>query len=259
MKKAVLGLFVVIGFLFVACSDYETFSDGKSITVTKYKGRAKDVKIPEKINNLPVTRIEVGAFMRNEKINSITIPNSVTSMGGQVFAECTYLLSVNLPDNISSIEEQTFQDCTNLNSVNIPNSITSIGIRAFLNTGIGSITIPEGVTSIGENAFSDCKYLASITIPNSITSIGKRAFSNCKNLTSVTIGSGVKSIGDWAFSDCDRLTSITFKRANTPIENFSSDGSGRNLQYAHSRWGIGTYTRPTGDRNDRERGNWTKE
>ena len=142
-------------------------------------------------------------FCKNKTLKSVTIGNSVTSIG-----------------------DYAFYYCTGLTSVTIPNSVTSIGYGAFYDcSGLTSITIPEGVTSIGNNAFSFCSGLTSITIPNSVTSIGNWAFSNCINLESVTIGNSVTSIGDYAFNGCSGLTSIHLLGETPPTvgsDNFTN-------------------------------------
>ena len=141
---------------------------------------------------------------------SITIPNSVTSIGDHAFNNCCNLTSITIPSNITSIGKEAFRDCRGLTSITIPTSVTSIGGSAFSNcTGLTSITIPTSVTSIGDHAFSDCTGLTSITIPNSVTSIGGGAFSGCTGLTSITIPNSVTSIGGSAFYACSSLTSIT--------------------------------------------------
>ena len=110
--------------------------------------------------------------------------------------------SITIPDSVTSIGRSTFSGCTGLTSVTIPDSVTSIGDFAFSGcAGLTSITIPDSVTSIGECAFSSCTGLTSVTIPDSVTSIGDYAFCDCTGLTSVTIGSGVTSIGSDVFPD----------------------------------------------------------
>ena len=114
---------------------------------------------------------------------SITIPNSVTSIGEFAFSRCWGLRSVTIPDSVTSIGNFVFYDCKRLTSITIPNSVTSIGDSAFSGcTGLTSITIPNSVTSIGERTFYGCKGLTSITIPKSVTSITGNAFDNCPNL-----------------------------------------------------------------------------
>ena len=152
----------------------------------------------------------------------ITIPNSVTSIGGYAFYECTGLTSVTIPNSVTSIGEGAFYKCTGLTSVTIPNSVTSIGERAFSScSSLTSITIPNSVTSIGNGAFSYCISLTSVTIPNSVTSIGSSAFSGCSSLTSITIPNSVTSIGDGAFSGCSGLTSITLPNSVTSIGDYA--------------------------------------
>ena len=121
-------------------------------------------------------------------MTSVTIPNSVTSIGGHAFEGCSRLTSVTIPNSVTSIGESAFEGCSSLTSVVIPNSVTSIGANAFSNcTGLTSVTIPNSVTSIGGGAFEGCSRLTSVTIPNSVTSIGSYAFYRCSSLTSVTI------------------------------------------------------------------------
>ena len=162
------------------------------------------------------------AFINCSSLESVTIPNSVTKVGGGVFYGCSNLKSVVLSENMTSLPIGNkkdywggsynygfFEGCSSLTSIEIPNSVTSIGDRAFCNcSSLTSITIPNSVTSIGDIAFYNCSFLTSITIPNSVTAIGNYAFSECSSLTSITIPNSVTEIGDEAFSGCIGLTSI---------------------------------------------------
>ena len=157
-----------------------------------------------------VTSIGFAAFYNCQSLTSITIPNSVTSIGNYAFLACTGLTSITIPNSVTSIGEYAFSGCTGLTSITIPNSVTSIGDWAFSYcTSLTSITIPNSVTSIGFGEFVGCTSLISITIPNSVTSIGGNAFSGCTGLTSITIPNSVTSIGLNAFEGCTSLTSIT--------------------------------------------------
>ena len=148
------------------------------------------------------------------------IPNSVTSIGGYAFEDCSSLTSITIPNSVTSIGENAFNGCTGLISVTIGNSVTSIGERAFYEcTDLTSVTIPNSVTSIGFQAFDDCSSLTSVTIPNSVTSIGDYAFSGCTDLTSVTIPNSVTSIGSSAFSKCSGLTSVVVEKGNSVYDS----------------------------------------
>ena len=142
-------------------------------------------------------------------LTSITLPNSLTSIGDWAFSGCSGLTSITIPTGVTSIGGGAFSACSGLTSITLPNSLTSISNAAFNGcSGLTSVTIPNSVTSIGGRAFSSCSGLTSVTIPNSVTSIGGRAFSGCSSLTSVTIGNSLTSIGDRAFYECLNLSSL---------------------------------------------------
>ena len=169
------------------------------------------------LNYLDLSKV----YIDNQKLQemtTITIPNSVTSIGSSAFKDCNGLTSVTIPDSVTSIGDKAFYGCSSLTSVTIPDSVTSIGNSAFSGcSSLTSITIPDSVTSIGNSAFSGCSSLTSITIPDSVTSIGSAAFYNCKGLTNLTIGNGVENIDDYTFFGCSNLTSVTIGNGVTSI------------------------------------------
>src|SRR5574344_853217 len=191
-----------ISAIFVAFSPYDVDNDELSASA---KVGINSVIIPDTVTALPA------AFAYNQ-LTSVTIPNSVTSIGEYAFAS-NQLTSVTIPNSVTSIGIGAFA-YNQLTSVTIPNSVTSIVPGTFLENQLTSVTIPNSVTSIGDGAFSSNK-LTSVTIPNSVTSIGMGAFSE-NQLTSVTIPDSVTSIGMSAFYD-NKLTSVTIPNSVTSI------------------------------------------
>ena len=142
-------------------------------------------------------------------MTSVTIPNSITSIGKYAFSRCYGLTSLVVDKN-----NGTYDSRNNCNAI-IETSTNNLIV------GCKNTTIPNSVTSIGEHAFEDCSRLTSVTIPNSVTSIGYGAFYNCSGLTSVTIGNSVTSIGYGAFSGCSGLTSVTIPNSVTYIGKYA--------------------------------------
>lgn len=157
---------------------------------------------------------------------SITIPNSVTTIGHNAFSGCSGLTSIVVEegnsffdsrDNCNAIIQTEFnllvQGC---NTTIIPSTVTAIGNYAFSGcSGLTSVSIPISVTSINYYVFEDCTGLTSISIPASVTSIGQGAFQNCSGLTSISIPASVTSIGNQAFYGCIGLISV-YCHSSTP-------------------------------------------
>ncbi|MDD7229568.1 MAG: leucine-rich repeat protein [Bacteroidales bacterium] len=212
-----------------------------------------------KLKSIGLSNIEyIGkeAFRGCDSLQSVTIPNSVTSIGDGAFSWCTSLQSITIPNSVTKIGDGAFSRCKSLQSITIPNSVTKIGDGAFSGcnicfficnstyfqnddvylfnkdkTAIVSIIkdcvnyiIPSSVTSIGDEAFSWCRSLQSVTIPNSVKSIGDHAFEQCGSLQSITIPNSVTSIGNSAFSGCDSLQSVTIPNSVTKIGDGAFSG-----------------------------------
>ena len=152
---------------------------------------------------------------RYSGVKRIIIGDSVTTIGGSAFEDCSSLTSVTIPNSVTTIGVGVFSGCYSLISVTIPNSVTTIGWRAFSGcSALSSVTIPNSVKIIAHEAFSGCGALTSVHIPNSVTTIGNSAFSGCSSLTSVTIGNSVTTIGDNAFDNTNKTKIIWL--TNTP-------------------------------------------
>lgn len=105
---------------------------------------------------------------------------------GVLSGVCEILETFTIPDNITSIGGSAFRGCEKLTEINIPDSVTSINFSAFAGCeNITTIRIPKGVPSIADCAFNDCKNLETIAIPDSVKFIGEFAFFRCENLTDV--------------------------------------------------------------------------
>ena len=186
-----------------------------------------------------VESIAEDAFNHVSGLTSITIPSSVTEIGGWSFW-FTGLTSINIPSSVTYIGENPFAGCTELTSITvedgnpvfdsrngcnaiirtnanelivgcqntvIPNNVTRIGNDAFYycSSLSGELVIPENVTSIGEYAFEKCTGLTgSLVIPNSVLELGESAFAYCTGFDgTLTLSESLTEIGGWTFEECD--------------------------------------------------------
>ena len=198
--------------------------------ITEYLGGGGDVMIPPALGGCPVTVIGDYAFF-DSGLTSITIPDSVASIGDRAFSSCSSMESIEVAEenpcyhseNNCLIETGSKTLIAGCNNSAIPKdgSVTSIGDSAFYASGLTGITIPDSVTSIGAWAFYNCSRLTGITIPDSVTSIGGEAFRGCVSLISIIIPEGITSIGNWVFCGCSALTSITIPEGVTSIGDYA--------------------------------------
>ncbi|MBR5167981.1 MAG: leucine-rich repeat domain-containing protein [Salinivirgaceae bacterium] len=103
-------------------------------------------------------------------------------IAGGAFSNCNTLKSITIPNSIVSIGDWAFNGCIWISEITIPESVTIIGASAFARCGLKSIDIPNSVTRIGDYAFNSCIELKSVKIPNSVRKLGNRVFEGCDQL-----------------------------------------------------------------------------
>ena len=166
-----------------------------------------------------VTRIKSNAFYGQNRLSSIIIPNSISTIGEYAFYECLALKSITFPDNLEMIGQYAFYYCNQLKTVKLPNSVKSIGCFAFGQCErLEEITIPNSLQTIEHGTFYNCYALTSVELPNSMTTIGARSFSGCKNLVSVSMPQRLESIGESAFEET-KIEAVILPSTVEIIEN----------------------------------------
>ena len=172
--------------------------------------------LPDTLKNVKITggdKIDNHAFYGCLNLETIEIPDSVTSIGSYAFGYCKSLINIEIPSGVNKIDDYAFKFCEKLTTINIPQNVPKIGCCALEGcTSLQNIVFEEGsmVSSIDTYAFSGCTNLQNINIPNGVTIIDNGAFRNCVSLESVIIeeDSKLRSIVDYAFENCTSLKSI---------------------------------------------------
>lgn len=164
LLAAILLLCLTAGAGFYALAENETnefeyyILEDKTACISGYTGTAKDIVIPSKIDGYTVTEIGRWAFMDNNKIESVLIPDTIAAIRMNAFLGCDLLTSVTIPGSVKEIDYSAFQ-CENLENIVLCSGVEEIGQWAFATSRIKNIVIPESVTKIGLGAFADCNEL----------------------------------------------------------------------------------------------------
>lgn len=176
------------------------------------------------------TRICDGAFGGCLLLQSIYIPENVTSIDRTAFRKSPSLQSIHIPENVTNIGDSAFEDCSSLQSINIPTGVTSIRNYVFSGcSSLQSINIHSGVTSIVNGAFRDCTSLQTINIPSNVTSIGNSAFSGCSSINKAIISSSA-AIGSYVY-EFKNYTTFDFSSCSSIPTLSSSRSIGGGIQY----------------------------
>ena len=178
-----------------------TLNDDKNSYTLTDIGTCTDteINIPKYYNGKPVTKIGEGAFLNNESIVSVVIPEGILTIGGGAFRECVSLANVSIPTTVTSIGEYAFYNCA-ITSLSLPEGLVEIKQYSFYGCDFTKIELPYGVISIGEGAFKECTLLEEIVLPSSLEIIGKEAFYNTSKVTSINLPKSVRTIGEKAFN-----------------------------------------------------------
>ena len=220
---------------------YKYKVNGGNATITKFLGPddsanpvdsastvSYDIEIPEKLGIYTVTGLGKDSFTGypfagdwykfGRNIRSVTIPQSVTSIGDSAFSFCIALTEVTIPQSVTSIGDSAFSHCEKMDSLTINDATTSIGSWAFDECyKLTTLSLGKNITTIGDHAFYDCRILDNVTIPQSVTFIGDHAFGCCYGMHSFTIKDATTSIGEYAFFDCQNLETLSLGENITTI------------------------------------------
>ncbi len=197
-------------------------------------GKTQTLEIPDKKDNLPVGRIESGAFKNNGSLKSIIVPQSVTEIGAGAFAGMTNLESITLPfvgakpnadvklfDTKEDVDKAVDAERNFAYIFGAEEYENGISVTAYHNTEDSNVYyIPLKLKTVtiknqaGYNipmyAFNGLFSLRNIKLEGNITAIGENAFEGCAGLKNITIPAKVTKIYDKAFMNSG-LTSITFE------------------------------------------------
>lgn len=164
---------IISGNLFKNCSLLQSFIIPPTVTeigAYAFTGTGlTSITIPDSVET-----IGQSAFQNVKSLTDIIIPKNAVTLRNSIFYGCSALSSCRIDSPITKIPDSMFSDCSALKDFIIPKTVIEIGKSAFWKVGISSIELPEGLETIGESAFT-WSGLSEITLPESVTNIGNQA------------------------------------------------------------------------------------
>lgn len=157
--------------------EYRLLDDG-SAEITKYNGSGANVIIPNRIDGYKVTSVGRMLFYRNQFIESVALPSSLTNIGDYCFTQCPKLTKVNIPDSVENIGKYAFYENMYVDYMHLPSKLKYVGEAAFCycKRAEEPVVIPDTVVSIGKFAFLDSIYKYGVKVPQTTTTIDQYAF-----------------------------------------------------------------------------------
>ena len=191
----------VFGYIF----DYG--SSTSTSTTQYFNGGSSYFYIPSTIKNVTITvqtSFAQGAFYNCKNIEVISIPSNTTSLGSQVFYNCSGLKRLNsntdglfnIPTSVENIKASTFYNCSGAIKITLSSNVTSVGdyafsgcknVTQFNSDNDGKLIVPASCQTIGNYAFAGMNKMTDLIVPESVTSIGRGAFNSCNSLVNLTI------------------------------------------------------------------------
>lgn len=184
--------------------DYKINTADGTATITKFRAPddhgSYDITIPTAFGRFPVTDIGDYAFSGCHSLTTLSLGENIKTIGSYAFYDCTQITgSVTIPQSVTSIGNDAFGQCHDLQSLTIKDAATSIGHRAFLGcTSLETISLGENIKTIGYHAFNSCTSinLTNVTIPENVTTIRPGTFDYCTHLEYITLPAGLTSFQD---------------------------------------------------------------
>ena len=191
-----------------------TFAEGSSLSFIGSSAFENDKKLAAVEIPGNTTRIGDYAFYGCSVLKKVTLPESVNTMGIQIFRNTAIETAGPLGSGCdyefgwtAAVPDYGFDYITTLTSLTLPDTITSMGRNAVSECwNLPEITLPADLTNLGDQVFNKCESLTSIEIPEGVTVLPNDALRYCTSLTDVTLPDSLTQIGNYAFGHCDALT-----------------------------------------------------
>lgn len=148
-------------------------------------------------------------YINGELLEEVNFEN-VTKIKPYIFSGCASIKTITIPDTVETIGAYAFKG-TSITSIDIPGTVKTIDVGAFSETLIENLVIQDGTIVIGGSAFKNCINLKSVYIPDSVTEIQAYVFKGCSALESVDLPNTVTRYSSEEFYGCTSLKRVNYR------------------------------------------------
>lgn len=180
------------------------------------------------------------------RLKQIDFEEGITGIGDYAYYNNSGLTegvleTVTLPESLKSIGDGAFYEQTMIGDLQLPENVTFLGTQCFMySSGLTSINLPEGLTEIPDDCFYQCSSLESIVIPDNIISLGKSAFADCDGLREVTLPVDY-DFSNKPFTSTTGVKTIHYTYGQSGVMRDRTDNTGMKSDYSHTLEYISIY------------------
>lgn len=195
------------------------------------------------LNN--VTVIANDAFKDCRTLKSITLPETLKSIGVQAFSNCWILEAITIPSNVTNLSNEAFMYCYGLKTATINASASQnaglLPYKFFYGcSGLESVQLSDNITAIGNEAFRGCSSLLAFPVSTKVNIISGYAFYGCNSIQTLELPASIRQINTSAFQNCTGLSQIIINQPDPSdetiniAENVFADCNQLECVYSHA-------------------------
>lgn len=211
----------------VPCHAEETYSytklDDGTISLYCENKSIMHADIPSELDGYTVSHLAEGCFSDCSWLETVTIPDTVTSIQSYAFQNCIMLEEITIPEGVRMVDDFVFEGCLSLTDIFVEegnttyydtdgvlfkNASSATLMRYPAAKEAGGYTIPTGCDTLAPWSFTDCKYLRNVRLSD-VKAIGADAFMGCERLKNVEMSNHITELIGASFANCSELKSVT--------------------------------------------------
>lgn len=212
--------------------------------------RLTEVTLPKSFTTVDEDLYDKSPFTKCENLTKVVFEEGIVNIPAFTLNGASSVKEVTLPDTVTSIGGSAFKQLGQLENITLPKNLTAIGQNAFGGcSSLASITFPETLTTLGSYSFNACNRLTEVTLPKSFTTVDtdlydKSPFEACEKLTKVTFQEGAVIVPEYILNNVTSVKEVVIPSSVTSIEGSAFKNITKNITiYGYTNSSAETYAK----------------